>query len=351
MVAVCVVTFDWEDSDAAEKVKYFEKKKSIAWAVVELTESCNFKCMWCYASSGYSKNYMSRENYKKLMKILADAGVIQVTLSGGEPTLYPHLKEAVKLAKDSGFIVHMNTNGFLFTKTLALELKKLGLSQVQTNIDSLDPKKHDYIRGRKGSFHRAVQALKNAKDAGMTCVSQTVLTKLNENEIFDIFRFARSFGIQRCRVWDITPSGEAHGKMDLRPTNYIETLKRLDEFAYKLGAKHIESGDPLFPNSYKTKLNVSGGFCTGILGGFITISPNGDIFPCVTYRKFLYNIFKIEKNDLSEFHKFKLKELSQRNNKIMKRCKVCAFFNKCRGGCYTRINFTGINDYWCQHLN
>jgi MoaA/NifB/PqqE/SkfB family radical SAM enzyme len=47
----------------------------------------------------------------------------------------------------------------------------------------------------------------NARDAGIVCVSQTVLTKDNENEIMDIFKFVRGMGVQRCRVWDITPKG------------------------------------------------------------------------------------------------------------------------------------------------
>lgn len=348
MVGICVVTFDWEDVDAREKVKHFEKTKSVSWAVVELTESCNFKCIWCYASSGYSKNHMSWENYQKLVKILSDAGLKQITLSGGEPTLYPYLKEAVKLAKDSGFIVHMNTNGYLFTKELANELKKLGLSQIQTNIDSLDPKKHDYVRGKEGSFHRAVDALKNAKETGITCVSQTVLTKLNENEIFDIFKFARSLGIQRCRVWDITPSGEASGKMDIRPTNYVETLRKLDEFAYNLGAKYIESGDPLFPNGYKTKLDVYVGYCFAAYGGFLSISPDGLIYSCPTNHTPLFNIFECSGN-FKEIFKEKVKEFYGSINSSPE-CKECGSLEKCRGGCPTRRKYIDFKkDYFCNN--
>jgi radical SAM protein with 4Fe4S-binding SPASM domain len=349
VVCICVVTFDWEDVDAREKVRHFEEKKSVSWAVVELTESCNFKCIWCYASSGLSNKHMSWENYQKLIKILSDAGVKQITLSGGEPTLYPHIREAVKLAKDSGFVVHMNTNGYLFTKELANELKGLGLSQIQTNIDSLDPKKHDYVRGKEGSFHRVVEVLKNAKAAGITCVSQTVLTKLNENEIFDIFIFARSLGIQRCRVWDITPSGEASGKMDIRPTNYVETLQKLDELAYNLGAKHIESGDPLFPNGYKTKLDVSLGYCIAVAGMLINIGYNGDAYFCVTQRGIMFNVFRdLNGRNMKDVYNAKLEEF-MKAAKINSECSSCVS-SSCKGGCYTRRSLEN-KDYFCQRLN
>jgi MoaA/NifB/PqqE/SkfB family radical SAM enzyme len=280
---MCVVTFDWEKNDAIEKVKAFEKNKLPCWAVVEVTSYCNFNCKWCFANaaSNLHPEHMSKEKAESLIEILAVNDVRQVTFSGGEPTLYPYLKDIVRKTSDYGLIVHMNTNGYLLSKELAKQLRKAGLSQVQINIDSLDPKKHDTIRGKKGSFKRAVQALKNAKEAGLTCVSQTVLTKENENEIIDIFKFARSLGIQRCRVWDMTPSeGCAKDNMDLKPTNYLESLKELSTFAYETGAQHIESGDPLFPGDHETNIKTVGGFCVAIIGAYITISYEGDVFFC-----------------------------------------------------------------------
>ncbi len=350
---MCMVTFSWEETDAKEKVKYFEKEKSLAWAVVELTESCNFNCMWCYANSGNSSDpkHMSKENLKKLIQTLANSGLKQITFSGGEPTLYPYLKKAVKLAKDNGFIVHMNTNGYLLTKKLAQELKNLGLSQVQINIDSLDSKKHDYIRGKEGSFYRAIKALKNAKEVGMTCVSQTVLTKLNETEILDIFKFARSLEIQRCRVWDMMATGHASEKTDLRPTNYMETLQKLAEFSSNTGAKNIETGDPLFLVNCVTNLDVSVGFCPALKGLFTTISSLGETYLCAVYRKSLYNVFNDlnGENALNEIHKIKLKEFI-RLNKTPSKCKACNNFKICNGGCPARRGYTteGV-DYLCQY--
>ena len=344
---MCTVTFDWEQSDAKEKVKYFEKKKSVAWAVIELTSVCNFNCMWCYASSGNRGKHMEWNDLTKVMKIFSDSGVRQITFSGGEPTLYPYIKDAIKLAKEYDFIIHMNTNGYLFTKELAREFKTLGLSQVQINIDSIDSEKHDKIRGKKGSFKRANKALKNAKEVGITPVSQTVLTKLNENEIFDIFKLARGLGVKRCRTWDMMPVGFAKGKTDLRPTNFIETLKKLDEFTYNLGAKYIESGDPFFPLDYKTKLEVYGGYCPGIRGGFLTVSFDGSVFSCSTQRDSLFNIFTFNGNFKGIF-KEKVEE-RYNNIPIPLECEGCKFKEMCRGGCPTRRAFVLPNkDYTCS---
>ncbi len=347
---MCVVTFDWEESDAYEKVKLFMENRKLAWAVVEVTNACNLNCKWCYANNGY-KSKIKREHIPKgrldrLLKILSRSGVRQVTLSGGEPTVYPHLRYAVKKAKDLGFVVHMNTNGYLLTRKLARELAELGLSQVQINIDSMDSKTHDSVRGRKGSFRRAIQALKNAKAAGMTCVSQTVLTKDNENEIVDIFRFARSHGIQRCRVWDMMPSeGCGLESIEIRPTNYIKTLERLVSFAEETGAKHIEIGEPHFPLK-KARIPTSYVSCVATAGVLTNISCTGDVFFCVTQRNPMMNVFSLEES-FQEAYRKSLDEFMS-SFSIPSECLECPESERCRAGCYTRREHAKGLDYWCS---
>jgi len=345
-----MVTFDWRETDAKVKAKEFKKKRKITWAVVEVTEACNFNCKWCYARSGRNANHMSKDNLRRVIEMLYEAGVKQITYSGGEPTLYPHIKYAVKLASEYGFVVHMNTNGYIFTKEFAKELKLAGLSQIQTNIDSISPEKHDEVRGKEGSFKRAILALKNAKEVGITPVSQTVLTKMNENEIFEIFKLGRSLGAERCRTWDMMPVGYADGKIDLRPTNYIETLKKLDEFAYNNGAMHIESGEPFFPFDYETKLNVTNVPCVARAGLLINIAFNGDVYFCVTNREPMFNVFKdVKEEKLDEVYKKELNNFLNSLN-IPEKCRECKFSKICFGGCYTRRKYFGY-DYWCPLFN
>ncbi len=352
---MCVITFDWENTDAKIKFEHFNLNPSVSWAVIELTNYCNFKCKWCYANSGINGLHMNRNDVEKLIRNLATYGIKQITFSGGEPLFYAHINEAIKYAKSFDLVIHMNTNGYLFTKELAFELKDAGLSQIQTNVDSLDPKKHDYIRGKEGSFQRAIEALKNARDSGLICVMQTVLTRLNETEIFDIFKFARDMGISRSRVWDVTPfNGCEESNMnvlDLRPTlNYIELIERLVDYAGRNGVQNIESDDPLFPLNYSGNISITGGFCVFAAGLGINVSPEGDVFFCSTNRKPIYNIFEVPDNeDIMKFHKFQLKSVLE-SFKISQVCKQCNLFHKCIGGCPTRRKHSINNlDYWCRN--
>ena len=351
---MCMVTFDWEENDAIRKFGAFHRTGSISWSVLEITDYCNFNCKWCFANASSIRQpvHMGLEDAKKIIGMLADAGTKQLTLSGGEPTLHPHLRDIVSFANGRGMVVHMNTNGYILTRKLASELRKAGLSQVQINIDSLDSGRHDSIRGRKGSFQRAVQALKNARAAGITCASQTVLTKDNENEIVEIFRFARSMGIQRCRVWDMTPSdGCARENSYMLPKNYLKSLQMLADFAYSTGARSVEIGEPMFIPHIRTKLDISGGYCVSAAGMIIYISTGGDVYFCCTTRKKMYNVFDVAGRDIRNVHREKVSEYLEAFE-LPEGCKACRHVQTCKGGCYTRREFSGRNsDYWCAKSN
>ncbi|MBU0471458.1 MAG: radical SAM protein [Nanoarchaeota archaeon] len=347
-----MVTFEWDNCDAREKVRKFEMTNSLSWVVLELTSLCNFNCVWCYANSNTHGRHMSKKDSKRIIRLLADNEIRQITYSGGEPLMYPYIKDVVREAHEYGMIVHMNTNGYFLTKKIAEELRRLGLSQVQIDIDSLKSETHDRIRGKSNSFYKAVNALKNAKEVGITCVCQTVLTKINEKEVLDIFKFARSLGIQRCRVSDMIHEGRAIEKSDMRPTDYMKTLQSLSGFSHNTGVKSIECGDPIFPLNYKDETEITGGFCPATKGMFTLISNYGSVYFCGVYRKLLYNIFNlIERGEnLKEFHKMRLEKFLESN--IPSKCGGCRHYEICRGGCPARRDCEkDIVDYWCNNFN
>ena len=352
---MCIVTFDWEKNDAKEKVKDFNERGALSFVVLELTESCNFRCKYCYAAEKLKRKpkFLPWDRAKTLIKIFADSGIRQVTCSGGEPLLYPHLKKFIETAVDHGLIVHINSNGYFLTKEKTHELRKAGLTQVQTNIDGLNPEKHDAVRGKCGSFERAVKALKNARSAGLTAVCQTVLTKNNENEIVDIFRFARGIGCQRCRVWDMVPSGTATENMNLRPTDFMGTLKKLSAFAKSSGALSVESADPLFPANFRPEMDVYGGICASSMGGFTTMTTGGDVLFCATLRKRLYNAFEAAVSNggsIKDVHKEEVEKFVKQLH-VPEECSKCGHFRTCHGGCPTRRSFNPEKkDNWCKYL-
>lgn len=358
---MCIMTFDWKENDSIKKFNIFKERRAITWATIDLTDTCSNRCVYCYNNSQprYKPNHMEKKKAIKLIDLLADAGLKQITCSGGEPLMYPHIEKFIRHASDHGMIIHMISNGNSLTEKLANNLQKAGLSQIQTNIESLDPLKHDYIRGCRGSWERAVNSIKIARKAGLTPASNTIVTSINENEIVDIFKFViEELDVTRSRVIDLVPSGGrgAESASILLPQNYFGCLEKLIEFAEKRGIVNIETCDPVFSFTRKINMPFSGTFCVNSSGLLMNIRPNGDVYFCATLQNHLYNIFDIVEagHDIREFHENTMKDYVNRKNSelLPENCRDCGLFNKCLGGCFSRAEFTKPKgDFMCPKLS
>ncbi|WP_153555128.1 radical SAM protein [Roseimaritima sediminicola] len=100
-----------------------EHEQHTCIGLVEVTASCNLKCPMCFASSGPGGEHLSVEQAKAAIDALVAAeGHAEVCqISGGEPTIHPHLLEIVDYALGQPIdYVMINTNGLRFASDAAL---------------------------------------------------------------------------------------------------------------------------------------------------------------------------------------------------------------------------------------
>lgn len=90
---------------------------SLRTLYVELTNLCNAKCSFC--SSPYRSNTNLDISFLKNVLKELDGIIDKVTLTGGEPLLYPHLEELFSLLDDSNILFYaLTTNGYFLEKKL-----------------------------------------------------------------------------------------------------------------------------------------------------------------------------------------------------------------------------------------
>lgn len=82
----------------------------------------------------------------------------RIYLWGGEPLLHPDVTQFIKLFKERGSIVALNTNGWRLEERLE-ELVASGLDRLILSIDGANAETHDKIRGLPGSFAQIVRCL------------------------------------------------------------------------------------------------------------------------------------------------------------------------------------------------
>ena len=93
-----------------------------------LIKSCNFGCLYCYATFAevLGRPVLPDDQVLALVRLLAQRHT-KVTLAGGEPTLYPHLADLLAVIKAEGALTNVVTNG-----------SRINAGWIERNADNLD---------------------------------------------------------------------------------------------------------------------------------------------------------------------------------------------------------------------
>jgi radical SAM protein with 4Fe4S-binding SPASM domain len=184
----------------------------------DITHHCNFRCKHCYFGSDElaDRQSMTLREALDFVDYLADKRVFHLSIAGGEPLLYPHIKEVVAAATRRGIVVAMSTNASLLTSNLAGELKDAGLDSLQISLDGSCAEVNDRIRGN-GSFNRTMRGLRTAIGHQFKVLVACVVLRPNAHDIAEIVDLAAREGAVGIKVQTfIQGSGlAAQNDMDL----------------------------------------------------------------------------------------------------------------------------------------
>lgn len=125
--------------------------------------NCNLKCKHCYSSSAPGlKQELQFDHLARVVGEAYEAGYNVISLSGGEPFIYPALEELVSYSKSVGYFNSITTNAMLLKTDRAKRIIKQ-LDLVAVSIDGKEDY-HDIIRGQKGAFQKMLEGVAVLKD-------------------------------------------------------------------------------------------------------------------------------------------------------------------------------------------
>ena len=122
------------------------------------SRKCNLACLHCYSGSGpKEKTMLDIDALKKFLEYAYEQGFNSLSISGGEPFLYDHLKDLFVFSKALGYRNNMVSNGMLLPSARNREI----LEYVDLIAISIDGKKelHDEIRGQAGAFEKMMKGV------------------------------------------------------------------------------------------------------------------------------------------------------------------------------------------------
>jgi MoaA/NifB/PqqE/SkfB family radical SAM enzyme len=125
----------------------------------DITYACPLRCTHCYSESGRRPaRRLSGDDMLRAADAILALGTQGVCLAGGEPLLVPELFAVAERFTAAGVPVSLFTSGWTLDRASA-EAAVDAFSAVSVSLDGATADVHDRIRGRRGSFDRAVAAL------------------------------------------------------------------------------------------------------------------------------------------------------------------------------------------------
>ncbi len=266
------------DRLASSRIKAMLGMRTPDQVTISITEECPNRCAHCALPNSGNKLQLSLQTVKDIIRQVLDMGTTLVIFDGGEPSMYRELPKLVELVDDRA-ISTIFTSGAGFTAKLASQLKDAGLYAVNVSLDSPIEEEHDLMRGRKGVFLDAMQAIENALQAGLLVDLYVVLRRENMHHLKEFHELARCKGAHELTFFEVVPTGRWSGRKEavLLPEDH----DMLDRFVSSSGAPRIFS----VPQAYRR-------FGCFAASSWMHVTPAGDVYPCACYPQSWGSIFE-----------------------------------------------------------
>jgi pyrroloquinoline quinone biosynthesis protein E len=250
--------------------------------LAELTHRCPLQCPYCSNPLELERvnTELTTEEWQKVMRQAAQLGILQIHLSGGEPTIRRDLEEIVKTASEAGLYTNLITAAVLLTRERLQKLKEAGLDHVQISIQDVATaaENADRIAGYKGGSDKKKIVAGWVRELGFPLTINAPIHRHNIDNVEAIIDYAVELGAGRVEIAHVQYYAWAlKNRAALMPTReqFMRSAKLVDKARERL--KGVIVIDMVVPDYYaKFPKPCMGGWGRGI----INVTPQGRVLPC-----------------------------------------------------------------------
>ena len=348
----------------AEETRDIDAECRPIYAVWELTLACDLACRHCGSRAGNARpDELTTDEACDLVRQMADLGVREVALIGGEVYLHDGWLDVVREIRRNGMQSTVVTGGRGITPERAREAKEAGVQSMAVSIDGNEPT-HDRLRGFSGSYAAARRALVNARAAGMQVAVNTQINRLSMHHLPSIFDVLLESGAHGWQVQLTVPVGRAADEPDviLQPHDLLEVFPILASLKERCNAARIKmmAGNNIgyygpYEHLLRSHTTEKHGESCSAGRSTLGIEANGDIKGCPS--------LPTESWVGGNIRQYKLREIWERSAALRHMrdrgpeerwgyCKTCYYGSVCRGGCTwmsTALFGKPGNNPYCHH--
>jgi MoaA/NifB/PqqE/SkfB family radical SAM enzyme len=164
----------------------------------EITCRCNLRCVMCYTDCfnrpDMIRQELSTDEILRIMDELAEAGCLELCLTGGEPLARSDFFDIYEHARGKGFLVTLFTNGTLITEEIADRLAALPPYRIEISLHGITERTFEGITQGQGSFERCMKAIRLLMERRLPLTLKTTAMTMNKDEILSIKRYVNGLG-------------------------------------------------------------------------------------------------------------------------------------------------------------
>ncbi len=303
--------------------------------ILLVTNKCNLACSHClYEAGDELEDEMSTEEIKLIIDKLHDAGVFEITFSGGEPLIRDDILELATYAKELGFSTGIISNGILIEEDNYQKIADI-FDSIVISLDGSEKDVHENLRG-EGTWEDAIAGceLMSETDVPLS-INTTLLTETSMEEVEK--RIELGIELEASTIAFDVPLEIGRGE-DERFRTPLSKRRELFKF-FKRKAPEYSSEIRVHPPEEFQGIQIEGDATNCGIGDIITINSSGVVFPCPLLIFDEFEIGNIRHASLqSLLHSSeKFRELIDIHVGDLDGCQDCNLADKgCPGGCRAR---------------
>lgn len=257
--------------------------------------NCNLSCRHCYINKKqHGTGQLSKAQLEQWLTIFADPKKkSNLIFLGGEPTLHKELPFAIRKAKELGYSVTVDSNGYLFNDILSKTSPEL-LDFLSFSLDGPDPETNDPIRG-EGVFATCTAGIERAVGLGFNVSVIYTVSSKNLGVLHKMVPLLTRLKVKKFFIQVIGLRGQSaqSDRAEVSQVSREEWLETVPTVARLAAEKGIHVTYP------KVFLSDSDKFeCAGIVAENYFIFPNGRVYQCPLCEDHPIHAYEIKNNRL-----------------------------------------------------
>lgn len=348
----------------ADEARERDHKARPIHAVWEITLACDLACRHCGSRAGHARpEELSTEQCLDLVRQMAQLGVREITLIGGEAYLRQDWLEIVRAIAAHGMTPTMTTGGRGIDAARAQAAKLAGLRSVSVSLDGLE-QTHDRLRGVHGSHAAALAAMAHLQRAGVPVSVNTQINRLSMPELPELLELIAHHGAHSWQIQLTVPMGRAADEPEvlLQPYDLLALfplLATLRERSDALDVRFFPGNNIGYfgPHEAKLRRHYIAGHASSCSAGRSTlgIEADGTIKGCPSLATASWGGGNVRDHALVDIWERAAPLRYTRDRTVEDLwgyCRSCYYADHCRAGCtWTSDVFFGRpgNNPYCHH--